>query len=426
VAKIDFPGAYLNTPMPKDGNKVYMRLNKFETKILIAIDPSFKKYVNANMTCVVRLNRALYGCIESAKLWYNKLSSDLMSMGYRKNVHDICVFNRIEKDGSQSTLVIHVDDVLITAKNEDNIDQIITELQNKYAETLTVQRGKIIEYIGMVFDFNVSGQVKVTMNGYVEDVLKSCDTIAGTASTPATNDLFKIKTYDKQLSEEDKEYYHSVVAKLLYLAKRVRPDLLVSVSFLSKRVKSPNIGDFGKLERVIKYLRGTKQLGIILEAHKILGIFAYVDASYGVHMDYKSHTGIVIGLGKGLIYAKSTSQKLNTKSSTESELVGISDSAGYVIWVRNFLIEQGYSLGPAKIFQDNMSTIAMIKNGKSNSDKSRHIAIRFFFVKDRVETNEISIEYLRTDDMIADILTKPLQGSLFRKLRGKLLNWYED
>ena len=91
---------------------------------------------------------------------------------------------------------------------------------------------------------------------------------------------------------------------------------------------------------------------------------------------------------------------------------------------QNFLEEQGIIMKPAKIYQDNMSTIALVKNGKSNSDRTRHIAIRFFFIADRVASNELCIEYMPTEEMLADILTKPLQGTLFKKLRDKLLNWY--
>ena len=79
---------------------------------------------------------------------------------------------------------------------------------------------------------------------------------------------------------------------------------------------------------------------------------------------------------------------------------------------------------PATIYQDNMWTIALVKNGKSNSDRTRHIAIRFLFVADRVASEEIKIEYMPKGEMLADILSKPLQGALFMKPRDKLLNWY--
>jgi hypothetical protein len=154
---------------------------------------------------------------------------------------------------------------------------------------------------------------------------------------------------------------------------------------------------------------------------QLLDIYAFVDASYGVHSDGKSHTGVVITINDGSVYCESTKQSLNTKSSTESELVGLSDAISQVIWTRNYLIAQGYDLGPAKVFQDNLSTMAMVKNGRPTSKRTRHIHIRFFFVKDRVDSHEISIRPMPTEDMIADILTKPLQGDAFQRLRSKLL-----
>jgi hypothetical protein len=141
----------------------------------------------------------------------------------------------------------------------------------------------------------------------------------------------------------------------------------------------------------------------------------FADASFGVHHDMRSHTGAAITLFKGVIWAKSSKQKITTKSSTESELVAISDVIRQVLWLRNFLEAQGYVLPPVKLFEDNLSTIALIKSGKSNSSRTRHIA-------DKVLSKEVEVEYMPTDSMLADILTKPLQGSLFKKFRDLLLN----
>ena len=105
--------------------------------------------------------------------------------------------------------------------------------------------------------------------------------------------------------------------------------------------------------------------------------------------------------------------------------MGLSDGTGHVLSIRNFLTEQGYNINAATIYQDNKATISLVKNGKSQSDKTRHIAIRFFFVCDRIANKEIQIEYLKTGEMLADILTKPLQGKLFQRLRDALLNWYD-
>ena len=422
VATVDFPGAFLHSTMPEDEPAVYVRLNKFEAKVLVKINKSYERFVRKNGTMIVKLKRALYGCVQSARLWYKKLSGDLMKLGYKVNPHDPCVFNRTEQDGKQTTLVLHVDDVFISASSESRIDDIIAELTTIYKEGLSVQRGRKLNYLGMTFDFTQIGKCKVNMTGYVNDLLTFCERIEGTARTPAAENLFKIDKQSIVLEEQDREFYHSVAAKLLYLGKRVRPDILTAVSFLVKRVQEPTEEDMKKLQRTVKYIRGTVDLGIVLEADKNLTIMAYIDASYGVHENMRSHTGTVIGIGKGPIFAKSTGQKINTKSSCEAELVGLSDSTGTVIWVRNFLMGQGYQVGPATIFQDNKSAISMISSGKANAERTRHIAIRYFFVKDRIDSKEVRVEYMRTGEMIADILTKPLQGALFERLRKQLLN----
>ncbi len=160
---------------------------------------------------------------------------------------------------------------------------------------------------------------------------------------------------------------------------------------------------------------------MILQCTKDIAILVYADASYDA--DGKSHTGVHITVGRGGVFFRSTKQKIVTKSSTESELIGLSDSLGQAIWTRDFLIEQGYKVGPAKVIQDNKSTITLTAKGRSTSDRTRHIHIRYFFVKDRVDSGEVDIEYKSTKLMLADLLTKPLQGDLFRAMRRELLNW---
>ena len=130
-----------------------------------------------------------------------------------------------------------------------------------------------------------------------------------------------------------------------------------------------------------------------------------------------------MSLGKGTIYNTSTRQKLNTKSSTESELVGVNDVMPQILWTRYFLESQGYGVKESIIYQDNQSSILLEKNGRGSSSKrTRHINIRYFFVTDRVQNKEVSIEYCPTGEMIADFFTKPLQGSIFRKFRAFIMN----
>jgi hypothetical protein len=263
------------------------------------------------------------------------------------------------------------------------------------------------------------------MEGYIKDLVAECDHIQGVASTPAKSDLFRIDEKAKPLEQAGKAEFHTLVAKILYMGKRARDDVLTAVSFLSRRVQQPTVQDQEKLYRLVRYIRGTSHLYKVLQAGKELEVNAYIDASYAVHEDFKGQSGCVITLDKGAVYSKSSVQKLNTKSSTECELVATADHSGQVISMRNFLIEQGFKMKPAKIYKDNQSELALIKNGQSNSERTRHIAVRFFFIKDRVDQGEIVLEYLSTNDMLADYFTKPLQGNLFRKMRNLILNIHE-
>jgi hypothetical protein len=418
VASADVGGAYLNADMTSE---VYIRIDAIIASMLIELDQSYKEFLNPDGTIIVRLDKALYGCIESGKLWYENIRAYLESIGFAANPHDICIFN--EGSGAeQITVCLYVDDLLITSSNSIKVDNFLIRLKDHYRE-LKVTRGKVHNYLGMRFDFSVKGKCKVTMEGFIEECIKAYE-VCGSAITPALPNLFEIDETSVLLVEDKANEFHSRVAKLLYLAKRCRPDILCAIAFLTTRVKNPTVQDNFKLDRVLKYLMGTKEMGLILEIGGILQVRSYVDASFGVHVDYKGHTGGAIFLGKSaLVFSKSAKQKLMGKSSTETELVATSELLPQVIHTRNFLLAQGHQVSEALMYQDNQSTMALIKKGRSTAESTRHIAIRFYFIKDRVESKELKIEYMPTEDMVADIFTKPLQGELFRRLRAKLLNW---
>jgi hypothetical protein len=192
-------------------------------------------------------------------------------------------------------------------------------------------------------------------------------------------------------------------------------------------VKAPDTDDYKKLARVMQYLRGTVDMPLILETDDTHIVKWWVNASFAVHEDMKSHTGgtmFAMLMGKGAIYGTSTKHKLNTKSSTERKLVGVNDVMPQILWTRYFLEAQGYDVEDSIIYQDNQSAMLLEKNGRASSGKrTRHINICYFFVHDRINAGEVSVQYCPTGDMIADFFTKPLQGSLFKKFRDQIMNY---
>jgi hypothetical protein len=177
----------------------------------------------------------------------------------------------------------------------------------------------------------------------------------------------------------------------------------------------------------MRYLRDTADMPLTLRADSLSKIRWWVDASYGVHPDCRSHTGATMSLGSGSVFSKSTKQKLNTRSSTEAKLVGVNDAMSMILWTRLFLEAQGVEVTDNVIYQDNQSTMLLAKNGRQSSGKNTmHLEIRYYFVTDNIGRKRVSIEYCPTEDMVADFFTKPLQGILFFKLRKIIMGLPDD
>jgi uncharacterized protein YbaR (Trm112 family) len=290
---------------------------------------------------------------------------------------------------------------------------------------LSKSHGKIHDYLGMILDFSNEGEVTVNMVPYVKMVLASIpDDMRGKAVSPAANYLYKVNDTDPVLLDEEvAEAFHSFTMQLQYLAQRGRPDLLQAVSFLSSRVQQPDRDDYGKLSRVMKYLQSTEDLVLRLSADKSGLVRWWVDASYAVHPDMRGHSGGTMSLGHGSVYSTSTKQKLVTRSSTECELVGVHDVMPQIEWTRLFLEAQGCDISDHVLYQDNMSAMLLEKNGRALSSKrTKHINLRYFYVKDTIDSGQLRVEHSPPEEKLADFFTKPLQGALFRKLRDKIMN----
>jgi len=419
---IDFPGAYLNATL--DETQV-MRLDKVLAEEAVNADPSLKQFVQPDGTMLVELLKALYGLPEAAKLWYIHLRKALLEIGYKCSSSDPCLFHR-EKDGEKSTLCLYVDDMLHTYTGEKLYKELHDGLAARY-EQVTVQKlekGKNISYLGMDLRVNsVTGGIQVSMPSYVREILEVSG-VKGKAKTPANNDLFDIDPKAKKLDAEDAEKFVSLLMKLMYLAKRVRYDILMACTFLATRSKEATVQDMDKLMRVLKYLNATEQLYLTLLPSD-LQLYVYADASYAVHKDAKGHSGRILSLGQrgGPVYLKSKKQNLVTRSSTEAELISFADAASDTLWILKLLRFLGIKCDYATVYQDNQSTIFMAENGESSATgNSKHIDVRYFFMKQHIDSGLLKLVYLPTDDMLADVLTKPLQGLKFYGFRSALLN----
>ena len=288
---------------------------------------------------------------------------------------------------------------------------------------MKVTRGKKHVYLGMDITYGDKGEVIIRMTDYIKEAIEDFQEACKKHPTsPAAEHIFQVRDDVQKLCEKDRKRFHSIVAKLLYISRRGRPDIQLPVAFLTTRVNIADLDDWKKLHRVLCYLQSTIDMPLIVSLDNLNDIRTWVDASFAVHPNMRSHTGGYISMGNGALYASSKKQKINTKSSTEAELVGASDFLPQSLWIRNFLEAQGYKIENNFFYQDNQSAMKLEKNGRQSSgQRTRHVNIRYFFIKDKIEQNEIQLEYCPTDNMIADFFTKPLQGQQFKRLRDVVM-----
>jgi hypothetical protein len=209
--------------------------------------------------------------------------------------------------------------------------------------------------------------------------------------------------------------FHHIVAKALYLVKRVRPDALMAIAFLSTRVQSPDINNWAKLEHLIKYFRSTIHLPLTFGADGTGVLNWYFDASFAVHANMRGHTGGVLTMGRGFSIVSSTKHKINMH-------VGVNDMMSLIIWTHYFLKDQGYKVSDNIIFQDNKSTMLLERNDKALSGKrTKHINVQYFIITDQISKGEVHVKWCLTKDMVADFLSKPLQGALFKRFRNLIM-----
>jgi len=245
VAIADVPGAYLHALMPAD-KLVLLKLRGKFVDIMCQVNPEYKPYVRYEGKCKVlylHVLRAIYGCLESALLWYNLYSSTLQKLGFTLNPYDLCVANKVI-DGSQCTIVFYVDDNKISHKDPKVVKNVINEIK-KYFGELTVESGNAFNFLGMNIKIRNDKKIEIKMKNQIEEALDWFgENINEKPANPANKNLLNTDSNALELNQEKSDVFHSIVAKILYLCKRARPDIETAVSsYVPESLKvRPTIG----------------------------------------------------------------------------------------------------------------------------------------------------------------------------------------
>jgi len=367
---------------------------------------------------------------QSAKLWNEMIANTLIKDGYQQSRADSCLFVKFHPNGKKSIVLLYVDDLAHFHEEPSMQESLMAVLSKSYGQ-LTAETGDIGIYIGVEYSYDRKEKsVRLTMSKYVNKLLADFNVQKG-ASTPTAGDFME---RDESSPAVDPKVYASGVMSLYYLALRVRKDLLFPVTVLSMRIQDCRQDDVSKLARLYAYLFSTRCQGVVLKTRGVDLVYS-IDASYATHLNGRSHTGFYVTLGDGgpppdgfggPIHCRSVVQKLVTLSSYEAELNAIHQSVQYFYDLRLLMSDLGFDQDkPSILLQDNQATIQVVTHGPSAQSRSRHVNVRIWNVKQMVDWGMLLIKYQSTDDMLADVLTKPFNSRASLGLLRRLLNWSE-
>lgn len=384
---LDVPTAFLNGILKET---VYMEV------------PECSEFNHCNNK-VLRLKRAIYGLKQSARAWYIRVEDCLLKLGYKKSDYEPCLFIKIYKD-VKVYIALFVDDffVFYNCLNE------YTLLINKLVEKFRIKDlGQLKQCLGM--NINVyKDSITVDQKQYIDIILKRFNmSDCSSCDTPMEINL---KLEKDMNNNSNKNYpYQQLIGSLMYLSVLTRPDITFSVSFLSQYNNCFNESHWKHLKRLLKYLKGTREYGLVYKKTNC-NMHGFVDADWAsCSLDRRSYTGFCFLMSNSVVSYESKKQKTVALSSTEAEYMALSESCKEGIYLMNLLNELvQYVSKPLHLYSDNQSSIKLASNALFHNKRTKHIDIRYHYVRECVLEDKVKIEYVSTNDMPADILTKSL------------------
>lgn len=363
---------------------------------------------------ICKLKKSLYGLKQASLKWNQRFTSFLRDVGLNPAKSDPCVFTNKEKT---IILALYVDDGLLVGQNLNELRQIIkiieSEFEVQYDEDPT-------SFLGMEVQRD-SQSLKLSQRAYAENILER---FSMQDSKPKPTPMLKTNEDDDEKGDFQREKfpYREAVGSLLYASNKTRPDLAFSVGYASRKLQNPSNQDAANVKRIFRYLNGTKSDGITFKKNGQLSLEAFSDADWAEDPSTRrSTTGYIVFFCGGPISWASRRQPNVTKSSTESEYVSAADCCAELMFLKTLIEEVTDVNIDVNLNVDNQSSIKLIKNGILRR-KSKHIEVKYYFIKEKVDENQLKINYVPTESQTADILTKPLATTKFNEFKKLLVN----
>lgn len=383
----------------------------------------FIKPGNEDLVCL--LKKAIYGLRQASRQWFAKMYLFLVGwMGLKPNVADECVYTG-EVLGALVIIALYVDDLLIASPSMETMNRVKRELSKRF-------QMKDLSEARMVLGFEIhrdrsKRQLYLTQSAYTRKVLERFGMLqCKPMDTPMDSgaDLTKVEEPLTNIP------YRQVIGCLMYLSVGTRPDISFAVSKLAKYVEKPGETHWKAVKRVLRYLNGTRSLGLTYGTTTDTQLYGYVDSDWaGDTSNRKSTSGYVFMMCGAPVSWSSRQQEVVALSSAEAEYVSLCSGTKEAIWLRRLWSGIGNASGlhvdesvtlmvePTTVYVDNQGCIDLARNGVVNK-RTKHIDIRFHFTREALRDKAVQLQYCSTEDMVADMLTKALGRVKLARFRG--------
>lgn len=364
---------------------------------------------------VYKLKKALYGLKQAPRAWYSRIEAYFLKEDFERCPSEHTLFTK-SKEGKFIIVSLYVDDLIFTGNDKRFCDEFKNSMMLEFEMT---DLGKMKYFLGVEVKQCQDG-IFICQRKYAKEVLVR---FGMEESNSVKNPIVPGTKLHKDEGGErvDETMFKQLVGSLMYLTV-TRPDLMFGVCLLSRFMSSPRVSHWLAAKRILRYLKGTTRLGIFYRSgEKNMNLVGYTDSDYAGDLnDRRSTSGFAFLVAAGAVSWASKKQPVVALSTTEAEYIAAASCACQCVWLRRVLEKIGFEEKTETVIKcDNSSAIQLSKHPVFHG-KSKHIEVRFHYLRDLVNDGIVKLSYVPTEDQVADIFTKPLKLEQFEKLRGML------
>ncbi|CAM8990990.1 unnamed protein product [Rhodiola kirilowii] len=373
---------------------------------------------------VYKLKKALYGLKQAPRAWYARIDTYMLENEFQKCPYEHTLYIKMSAEGQMLIVCLYVDDLIFTGSSEEMFIEFKEAMTRQFEMT---DMGLMSYFLGIEVEQADSG-IFISQKKYAKDILKRFKFEGMKAvRTPVAERMEMMKEGTGELVNPT--YFKSIVGSLRYLTS-TRPDIVYGVGLISRFMEKPQQSHLLAAKRILRYISGTIDYGIMYSHTEEFCLTGYTDSDWAGDVETrKSTSGYAFYLGDGVVSWSSKKQQVVALSTAEAEYIAVTTAACQAVWLRRILEDLKHKQeGPTRIMCDNKSAIALAKNPVFHG-RSKHIGIRYHYIRELVKDGEIELEFCKTDEQVADIFTKGLSSDkfeLFRHMLGVARSWIKE